>query len=111
MLSAEQIKKIKHSFKHGDNLVFTVDTRTFVSDTILKHHKDALIEMMHCSEIDESCFDSNGEYNGDVLPGLWRVILKDPYADSSITVASLYYRDEISLISREGYYGHTKCSK
>lgn len=111
MLSTEQIKKIEHSFKHGDNLVFTVNTRTFVSDTILKHRKEATIEMMHCSEIDESCFDSNGEYNGDVLPGLWRVILQDPYADSSITVASLYYRDEIALIRKEDKYVHTKCSK
>ena len=95
-MTKEQINKIEHSFKHGDCFVFTVGERVFVAfEGVRKYKKEATIQMMNCDEVDESCFDSNGDYNGDTKGNNVDVYLADPYADYENQVASHYYDDEL----------------
>lgn len=100
MLTKEQIKQVEHSFKHGDGFVFVIEDRgVFVADRVLKHRKEATVEMRDCAEVDETCFGPNGEYDGDITNApLKNFILDDPYADYDNTVASIYYSDEIKEV-------------
>ena len=98
MLSKEQIKQVENSFSNGDDIVFQIENRVFVAEEVLKHKKEATIEFVNCQEIDESCFESNGEYYGDVLPETKTYILQDCYADNNNAVATYYYEDEIEEI-------------
>lgn len=100
-MTREQIKQIEHSYKHGDALVFRVGEKVFVTDSILKHRKEATIEMVDCNEVDETCFANNGEYYGDTLPKSYRIILNDPYADNENVVAAEYYEDELVSMHEE----------
>ena len=95
MLSDLQITQVEHAFKHGDAFVFVIIGRgVFVADRVLKHKKEATVEMREVFEIDESCFSGN-EYYGDTCGPEKMFILDDPYADNPNLVASRYHRDEI----------------
>lgn len=95
MLSEEQIKKVEHSFKHGDAFVFVIEGRgVFVADRVLKHKKEATVEMREVYEVNEKCFN-DGDYYGDTWGPEMMFILSDPYADNANLVASRYYQDEI----------------
>lgn len=87
--------KVNCSIKNGDTLVFMIGRRVFISDTILKHKKEATIEFKDCYEVDYTCFEENGEYYGDALPSSGTIILRDPFADNPNEVATKYYHDEI----------------
>lgn len=100
-MNKKQIELIVEAYSHGDDLVFQVGERVFVAEQVLKHRKEATIEMMQCSEVDETCFDSEDEYYGDVLAGSYRIILNDPYADYENSVATVYYDDEIVEFRKE----------
>lgn len=101
-MTQEQLNKIEYSFSNSDSFVFTIGNAVYVADEVLKHSKEATIEMIGCSKIDESCFESSGDYYGDICSGpLLTIILNDPYADSNCTVASKYYDDEIVAIEEE----------
>ncbi len=101
-MTKSQIALIERSFHPcGDTLVFQVGSRVFVSDEILKHRKEATIEMMNCCEVDDTCFDSRGEYYGETLNQMYRIILHDPYPDSEAMVATVYYDDEVVQIRKE----------
>jgi len=102
MLSKEQIQQIEHSYKHSNCLVFCIENsnstqrRVFVAETCQKHAKEATIEMIECAEIDESCFEADGEYYGDVTnEPLKTIILDDPCVNNPNCVASVYYEDEV----------------
>lgn len=95
MLSEEQIKQVEYAFKHGDAFVFVIEGHgVFVADRVLKHKKEATVEMREVYEINESCF-SDDEYYGDTCGPEKMFILSDPYADNPNLVASRYYQDEI----------------
>ena len=102
MLSKEQIHQIERSYKHSNCLVFCIENgnatsrRVFVAETFYKHPKEATIEMVDCAEIDESCFEPNGDYYGDVTNApLKNIILDDPCVHNDYCVASVYYEDEV----------------
>ena len=96
MLTKEQITQVEHSFKHGDCFVFQIEGRgVFMAERVLKHRKEATVEMRECHEIDESCFQNDGEYYGDVKEKELNFILDDPYVENENTIASIYYLDEI----------------
>lgn len=95
MLSEEQIKKVEHAFKHGDAFVFVIEGRgVFVADRVLKHKKEATVEMREVYEVNEKCFNDN-DYYGDTWGPEMMFILSDPYADNPNLVASRYYQDEL----------------
>ena len=94
-MTQEHIKQIEQAFKHGDNLVFQIGERVFVSDTILKHRKQGTIEMQECSEIDIACFNPDGSYDGDVLSDLYNIILEDHYSELDNIIETQYYEDEL----------------
>lgn len=98
MLTDEQIKQVEYSFKHGDYTVIVVGSKVYVADEVLKHRKEATVEFKGCCEVDETCFESNGEYFGETLPEEHTVIVSDAYADSPCMYDSLYYEDEIVSI-------------
>ena len=98
MLTDEQIKQIEHSFKHGNSTVIVVDSKVYVADEVLKHRKEATVEFRGCCEVNETCFESNGEYFGETLPEEHTVIINDTYANNPYMYASLYYEDEIVSI-------------
>ena len=101
-MTEEQFCSVQDSYKHSDTLVFQVGKKIYISEEVLKHRKEATIEMMNCSEVDDTCFDDNGyDYDGTVCPGLFRIILQDPFAEFDNTVASVYYDDEVVLLQRE----------
>ena len=97
-MTAEQINKIENAFKHGDECVFQIGKKIYVAEEVLKHRKEATIEFVRSFESDESCFESNGEYYGDVLPSPKTFILEDTYADNENIVALVYYEDEIKEV-------------
>ena len=94
-MTNEQFNQVEESFSCGDCLVFKIGERVFVTDTILKHPKQGTIEFQDCNEIDESCFESNGEYYGETLLKTYNFIIADPYADNENQIATIYYNDEI----------------
>lgn len=95
-ITPDQYRLIERSFSNGDTLVFRVGGRVFITEEdTLKHRKEATIEMVNCSEVDQSCFNADGSYDGDVLPQLYRIILQDPQADVDNVVETLYYDDEL----------------
>lgn len=95
MLSEEQIKQVEYAFKHGDAFVFVIEGRgVFVADRVLKHKKEATVEMREVYEVNAQCFDGD-EYYGDACEPELMFILSDPYADNPNLVASRYYQDEI----------------
>lgn len=94
-MTKEQFNQVEESFSHSDCLVFKIGERVFVTEDIFKHQKEGTIEFQDCSEVDESCFESNGDYYGDVLSGSYNIILNDPYADKPNLVAVNYYGDEL----------------
>jgi len=95
-MTKEQINQIERSYSHSDCLVFSIGEKVFVAETCLKHQKEATIEMVDCAEIDETCFERDGEYYGDVIDApLKTFILDDPCADNRCCVASVYYEDEV----------------
>lgn len=109
MLTKEQIQLIEHSYSHSDCLVFSVENdqhtsrRVFVAETCQKHRKESIIEMIDCAEIDESCFEPNGEYYGDVTDApLKNIILDDPCRDNPNCVVSVYYEDEVREVFNQG---------
>lgn len=93
-MTKEQIKQIEQSFRHSDDMVFSISGRVFVAEKVLKHRKEATVEMVNCQEIDETCFEGENYY-GDVLPETKTIILDDPFADQQNMVASVYYTDEV----------------
>lgn len=95
MLTKEQIKKVEHSFKHGDAFVFHIEGRgVFVADKTYKHRKEATVEFKECYEVNESCFEGD-DYYGETCGSQKNFILDDPYADEPNIIASVYYQDEI----------------
>lgn len=102
-MTQTQLQLINAAFSaSGDILVFTLEERVFISDEVKKHRKDRTIEMKFCDEIDESCFEKNGEYLGDIVPGdSLRIIFKDPYYKTDFIVASAYYNKDIIKIRKE----------
>lgn len=111
MLTNEQIDLIEYAYKHSDCLVFTIEddnhtrNRVFIveSSDILKHPKEATIEMQNCIEVDETCFEDRGygfEYYGEYLykEPLKNIILSDPYPDNENIIESLYYEDEVKEV-------------
>ena len=95
-MTPQQLRKINNSFSHSDSIVFQIGDRVFVADDLVKRRKYGEIQFKDCSEIDESCFDSNGNYDGDVCKGpLVDIYLDDPYADYPNEFATLYYQDEL----------------
>lgn len=95
-MTSEQILKIIHSFRHGDSIVFKVGEKIFVAfEGCRKYRKEAQIQMKNCDEVDETCFDINGDYNGDTKGDNVDIFLQDPYADNENEVATIYYNDEI----------------
>lgn len=96
MLTKEQINKVEQSYRNGDSIVIQIGDKVLVAETVLKHRKEATIEFQGCLEVDESCFEPNGDYYGDVKSGEEKTyILDDPYADNPNMVASVYYDDEV----------------
>ena len=56
-MTEEQIRKINYSFKHGDELVFTLDDKVYVAfGSIKKHKEEKTVEIRECHEVDNSCF-------------------------------------------------------
>lgn len=100
MLTEEQIKKVEHSVKHGDATVIVVANKVYVANEVLKHHKEATVEFVDCNEVDESCFESDGEYIGEILPGEKTIIVADAYPESDCVYASYYYEDEVKVIEK-----------
>ena len=95
-MTQEQINKINQSFSHSDSIVIQVGDKIYVADDLIKRRKYGEIQFKDCSEINESCFESNGEYYGDVCGGpLVDIYLDDPYADEPNEVATVYYQDEL----------------
>lgn len=95
MLTLAQFRQVEDSFRHGDELVFRIEGRgVFVADRVLKHKKEATIEMRGCFEVDETCFYDE-DYFGDTLGKEINFILADPYAGYDSAVATVYYEDEI----------------
>ena len=94
-MTKEQFNQVEESFSHSDCFTFKIGERVFVTEDIFKHQKQGTIEFQDCNEVDESCFDSDGEYYGDVLPSSYNIILNDPYADEPNIVATNYYCDEL----------------
>ena len=98
MLSKNQIRQINNSFKHSDCVVFTIGEKVYVAEKCYKHAKEGTIEMVECYEIDETCFEPNGEYYGETLSDMSTIILEDTYADNPNMVATVYYEDEVKEI-------------
>lgn len=99
-MTKEQIKKIEQSFRNGDDIVFSISGRVFIAEKCYKHRKEAMIEFRNCQEIDETCFEPNGDYYGDVLSEVKDIIvLDDPFPENPNMVASVYYEDEIRRMS------------
>ena len=95
-MDQEKINKIEYAFKHGDCFVFQIEGRgVFVAERVLKHKKEATVEMCESYEVDDTCFQEDGEYYGDTKGAPVTFILDDPYADNASTIASVYYLDEI----------------
>ena len=95
-MTNEQFQMVEESYGNGDALVFKVGERVFVCEEALKHRKEATVEMVDCSEIDETCVTKSGEYYGDVISApSFTMILADPYADYPDEVATIYYEDEL----------------
>ena len=99
-MTQAQIKQIEDSFRNGDCLVFQIGEKVYVSDQVYKHRKEATIEMKCCNEIDITCFEPNGDYWGDVLPGQYNIILQDHLADFDNSIESRYYDDEVVSIHK-----------
>ena len=100
-MTQEQIKLIEHAFSKSDILVFCIGDRVFITEEdILKHKKEATIELTECSEVDESCFNSDGTYDGDCLPGLYTIILQDHLSELDTAVETRYYEDEVVEIHK-----------
>lgn len=97
-MTNEQFKQVEHSFKHGDTAVIKIGERIFVCEQALKHRKEATIEFKDCYEVNDSCFEPNGEYYGDTLPNSHTIILDDHLADEPNCVETIYYDDEIREI-------------
>lgn len=93
-MTDEQYRKVERSFKHGDALVFKVGNRVFVSERVWKQ-RNGTVKMFGCNEINDTCFEPDGEYYGDTLPGLRTITLSDPYPDQENIVASVYYEHEV----------------
>ena len=92
-MTNEQFRMVEHSYGNGDDLAFMVGDRIFVSLSIDKNKDNGTVEFM-ANEVDESCF-YDGEYFGDTLSRIWRIILKDPCAGFDNMVETRYFRDEI----------------
>lgn len=99
-MTQEQVKLIERAFSHGDDLVFQVGERVFVSDTIIKSPRTGLIRMKYCSEIDLSCFNPDGSYDGDVLDDVYTITLKDHFSGIDSVVETRYYNDELVSIHK-----------
>lgn len=98
MLTKSQIKQVIHSYKHGEYMVVTIGDKVFVCEEVLKHPKEATVELRNCQEVDESCFEPNGEYYGETLGQDFTYILDDPCADQPELIATVYYSDEIKEV-------------
>ena len=98
MLTKEQIKQVEHSYKNGDDIVIQIGDKVYVAQECFKHRKEATVEFQGCQEVDESCFEPNGEYYGDVLPNEKNFILEDHLADNNNLVETVYYDDEIKEV-------------
>lgn len=98
-MTKEQIALIEEAFSNGDVLVIQVGDKVYITEEdVLKHKKEATVEFTECSEVDESCFNSDGTYDGDCLEKLYTIILQDPCADNNNAVETVYYEDEIVSI-------------
>lgn len=99
MLNEQQFKQVEHSYKHENVLVARIGNDVYVCDKVIKHQKEGTIELKDCVRVDETCFEKNGDYYGDITNDpLKNFILDDCYADSESAVASVYYEDEIREI-------------
>ena len=100
-MTTEQLKKIEHSFKHGDGFVFVFDDKVYVSFSDTKKHKrHKTIEIKSCNEIDESCFTAEGGYYGEVKEGKeYNFIFRDPYAGNENVLAAIYYLEDLVKIT------------
>lgn len=98
MLSNAQIKKVEHSFKHGDSMVIVIEGKSvYVADSITKQPKTATIKFTECYEVNESCFQGE-EYFGEVCGPKLTLIIDDPYAKTPCIVASRYRECEIKEV-------------
>lgn len=95
MLSKEQFKQVEESFRHSDSLVVRIGELVYVCEEALKHRKDGTIELRECYEVDETCFDKNGDYYGETTGEERNFILEDHLADNDNLVETIYYDDEL----------------
>ena len=91
MKTAEQIlKDVEESFGCcGDYTAIIVDNKVYSCDKVIKHI-NGTIEFKNCSQVDETCYEPNGEYIGDILPGLTTFIFKDKYPAKRNTMFGLF---------------------
>ena len=91
MKTAQQIlEDVERSYGCcGDYTAILVGNRVFSCDKVIKHRNDT-IEFKNCSHVDESCYEPNGDYIGDILPGLTTFIFKDKYPAKRNAMFGLY---------------------
>jgi hypothetical protein len=99
MKTAEQIlEDVEESFGCcGDYTAIIVDDKVYSCDKVIKH-RNGTIEFRNCCQVDETCYEPNGEYLGEVLEGAKTFILKDSYPKKRqncfIELYSQYYTKE-----------------
>lgn len=96
MLTKKQRQIINHSLKHSDGAVLiTIEgVGDYIALDSAKHRKEATIEFMNASLVDDSCFYGDNYY-GDVRPENFTIILNDPWADNPNLIETRFYKDEL----------------
>ena len=93
-MDRHDLRMVEQSYRNGDSLPIMIGDRIFVADEWFKHKKEGTIEFV-ADEVDRTCFEDNGEYYGETIGRMWRIILADHLVDCNNAIETIYYDDEI----------------